>query len=94
MPRRRVLADDADQMHDRIAAAHALVEGLADEDVALDPLDGLLSPRRSCSEPRRTRQRTLNPSARNAWMTARPTNPVAPVTNTVWTAPTGPIIPD
>src|SRR5215510_4596898 len=40
------------------------------------------SPWRSRSEPRRTRQRTMWPSARRAWITARPTNPVPPVTNT------------
>src|SRR5438477_295460 len=39
-------------------------------------------PRRSRSEPRRTRQRTAQPSAPSAWATARPTNPVPPVTNT------------
>ena len=39
-------------------------------------------PWRSASDPRRTRHRTTWPSARSAWITARPTNPVAPVTKT------------
>src|SRR5438067_11746713 len=39
-------------------------------------------PRRSRSDPRRTRQRTAHPSARSAWTTARPTKPVPPVTKT------------
>ena len=39
-------------------------------------------PLRSCSEPGRTRQRTRKPCARSARMTALPTKPVPPVTNT------------
>src|SRR6266550_7439944 len=39
-------------------------------------------PRRSRSEPRRTRHRTAHPAARRAWTRSRPTNPVPPVTKT------------